>query len=72
MTRSELWAIYTARNPQFDGDGTVTLSKHGLHKLFVKTWDEATREALARSENESGATMFSQIFGGTNPRPNRK
>jgi hypothetical protein len=29
------------RNPSFEGEGTVTLSKRGLRKLFDTTWDTA-------------------------------
>lgn len=38
MTRAALWAQYVAKNPQFAGDGNVTLSANGLKKLFEQTW----------------------------------
>ena len=41
MTKEELWAIYVKRNPSFEGEGNVTLSKRGLRKLFDTTWDTA-------------------------------
>jgi hypothetical protein len=41
MTKKELWKIYTARNPTFDGEGTVTMTAAGLRKLFDTTWDVA-------------------------------
>lgn len=41
MTKKELWAIYVKRNPSFEGEGNVTLSKRGLRKLFDTTWDTA-------------------------------
>jgi hypothetical protein len=41
MTKEELWAVYVKRNPSFEGEGTVTLSKRGLKKLFDTTWDTA-------------------------------
>lgn len=41
MTKEELWAIYVRRNPSFEGEGNVTLSKRGLRKLFDTTWDTA-------------------------------
>ena len=37
MTKKELWKIYTARNPTFDGEGTVTMTAAGLRKLFDTT-----------------------------------
>ena len=41
MTKKELWKIYAARNPSFDGEGTVTMTASGLRKLFDTTWDVA-------------------------------
>jgi hypothetical protein len=41
MTRSQLWKIYTDRNPSFNGDGNVTMTARGLRKMFETTWDVA-------------------------------
>jgi hypothetical protein len=41
MTKKKLWKIYAARNPTFDGEGTVTMTAAGLRKLFDTTWDVA-------------------------------
>jgi hypothetical protein len=41
MTKSELWKVYVKRNPSFEGEGNITLSKRGLRKLFDTTWDTA-------------------------------
>lgn len=41
MTKAELWKAYVDRNPSFEGEGNVTLSKRGLRKLFDTTWDTA-------------------------------
>lgn len=41
MTKTELWEIYVKRNPSFEGEGNVTLSKKGLRKLFEQTWNQA-------------------------------
>jgi hypothetical protein len=41
VKKSELWKIYTAKNPSFDGDGKITMSARGLRKLFDQTWDYA-------------------------------
>ena len=41
MTKAELWKVYVDRNPSFEGEGNVTLSKRGLRKFFDTTWDTA-------------------------------
>jgi hypothetical protein len=41
MKKAELWAVYVKRNPSFEGEGNITLSKRGLRKLFDTTWDTA-------------------------------
>ena len=41
MTRSQLWKIYSKRNPSFNGDGNVTMTARGLRKMFETTWDVA-------------------------------
>jgi hypothetical protein len=46
MTKNELWAKYVERNPSFEGDGNVTLSKRGLRKLFDTTWDTAYHDGM--------------------------
>ena len=52
MTKNQLWAIYVKRNPSFEGEGNVTLSKRGLRKLFDTTWDAAYFDG----EEHSGET----------------
>ena len=44
MKKSQLWKIYTAKNPSFAGDGNITMSARGLRKLFDQTWDYAFHE----------------------------
>lgn len=39
MTKDELWAIYTKKNPQFLEQPTFTAQ--GLRKFFDTTWDQA-------------------------------
>jgi hypothetical protein len=41
MTKEQLWGIYCRKNPQFEGDGNVTMSARGLRKMFDVTWDTA-------------------------------
>jgi len=70
MTRAELWAIYAEKNPQFNGEGNVTLNANGLRKLFDQTWDIATEEANRSTIDDSqGAAMFNQIFGNRRKKP---
>ena len=44
MKKSQLWKIYTAKNPSFAGNGNITMSARGLRKLFDQTWDYAFHE----------------------------
>jgi hypothetical protein len=50
MKKSELWAIYIKKYPQFAGEGNVTLSAKGLQKLFNQTWDYAYYEGEPEEE----------------------
>lgn len=52
MTKQQLWKIYTARNPSFDGDGNVTLSAAGLRKMFNQTWDIAFEQGEYESDED--------------------
>lgn len=67
--REELWKIYTDRNPQFLGDGEVTMSAAGLRKLFDQTYDnafdagKAAAEALRKMQPEQ-KNPFGSLFGG--------
>lgn len=69
MTKSELWKIYTDKNPAFAGDGQVTMSAAGLRKLFDQTWEQAYEQgksvgaALAQvSQGSKG--RFDDMFRG--------
>lgn len=66
MTKDELWATYVARNPQFAGDGRVTLGAKGLRKLFDQTWDQAYAAGLESAGLFGGKNgdIFSEMFGG--------
>ena len=68
MKKSQLWKIYTAKNPAFERDGNVTLSTRGLRKLFDQTWDLAYEEGEPEHEappiNDSkGVDDLRKIFG---------
>lgn len=69
MTKNELWAKYVDRNPSFEGEGNVTLSKRGLRKLFDTTWDIAyydgePEEASREDYRDSIAVdQLKSIFG---------
>ena len=67
MTKKELWKIYTARNPTFDGEGTVTMTAAGLRKLFHTTWDVAFHdgedEPVERVHPSGNLDALKQIFG---------
>lgn len=43
MTQSDLWSIYTTKNPTMGtNDSTpITLTSRGLKKLFDTTWEQA-------------------------------
>jgi hypothetical protein len=67
MTKRELWKIYTARNPTFDGEGTVTMTAAGLRKLFDTTWDVAfhdgEEEPLERVPQSRNIDALKAMFG---------
>ena len=67
MKKKELWKIYTARNPTFDGEGTVTMTAAGLRKLFDTTWDVAfhdgENEPVERVPPSGNLDALKQIFG---------
>jgi hypothetical protein len=73
MTKKQLWAVYTAKNPSFDGDGNVTLSAAGLRKMFNQTWDIAFEQGedeidedynppLRPAENLNSLDMLKKMF----------
>jgi hypothetical protein len=66
MTKSTLWAIYCRKNPQFKGDGNVTMSARGLRKMFDVTWDTAFYDG----EDEPCLESESQVKPGFTNAPN--
>lgn len=54
MTKPELWAAITAKNPSFDGDGNITMSAAGLRKLFNTTWDKAYSSGFDNGKEIAG------------------
>jgi hypothetical protein len=77
MTKQELWAQITAKNPSFDGNGNVTLSAAGLRKMFDLVWDKAyssgfdngkeiagkLHKAAGNTGGSGGMDAFNSIFG---------
>lgn len=67
MTKKELWKIYAAHNPTFDGEGTVTMTAAGLRKLFETTWDVAYHdgedEPVERVPAAANVDSLMKIFG---------
>jgi hypothetical protein len=79
MTKSDLWAEISKKNPGFNSEGNVTLSAKGLRKMFDlaygKGFDQgkavsAALNDLAKSANGFDAggmnemNAFKDIFGG--------
>jgi hypothetical protein len=67
MTREQLWKIYSAKNPSFEGEGNVTMSARGLRKLFNTTWDVALGNATIRGHNDdlknNRVEALKRVFG---------
>jgi hypothetical protein len=67
MTKAELWKVYVDRNPSFEGEGNVTLSKRGLRKLFDTTWDTAyfdgEEEGYQDTFDSAKLEQLKSIFG---------
>jgi hypothetical protein len=70
MTRSQLWKIYTDRNPSFAGDGNVTMTARGLRKMFETTWDVAyfdgeieSDESYCRHQQNDNVEALKSMFG---------
>ena len=68
MKKSQLWKIYTAKNPSFAGDGNITMSARGLRKMFDQTWDLAIHEGEEENEappvtDSKGVADLMKIFG---------
>jgi len=73
MTQSDLWAIYTTKNPSMgtNDDTQITLTSRGLKKLFDTTWErgheagfengKAWEKAQPKSDSSS---LFNDLFGG--------
>lgn len=59
MTRTELWIIYTQRNPHWKEDG-ANLTANGLQKLFEQVWKHAYEEGRKAGVTE-GMHMMSEL-----------
>jgi len=67
MNKEELWKLYTARNPTFEGEGIVTMTRSGLRKLFDQTWEQAHAQGIkngraAQQRETNPQDIFSGIF----------
>lgn len=70
MTAKELWAIYTANNPSFDGYvGTVTMSKQGLRKLFFQTYETGRKFGFDNGKALAEMNEAKHINKARNPFP---
>ena len=69
MKKSELWAIYCRKYPQFAQEGEITLTTKGLRKMFDTTWDTAYHDGEAEEEDyfdpdtATNLDMLKSIFG---------
>ena len=68
MSKDELWKAYSSKNPQFEGEGNVTMSRAGLRKLFNQTWDQAHAQGVkngraAQELQTKSDSLFGKIFG---------
>jgi hypothetical protein len=62
MTRSQLWKIYTDRNPSFAGDGNVTMTARGPRKMFETTWESLiSTEKLSRMDHIVGINKMIRL-----------
>lgn len=80
MTKIDLWITFVKRNPSFEGDGNITLSKAGLRKLFETTWEVAEERGIengkaaeklnfgkkmdAAYKPKDASDAFNEMFGG--------
>lgn len=77
MTQSDLWLIYTTKNPTMgtNDDTQITLTSRGLKKLFDTTWERAHEAGFEngkaweksqthkKNEAAAGLDVFNEIFG---------
>ena len=61
MEQDELWKIFCDKNPAFESQETITLTKAGLKKLFDQTWDQAYQEGFAKGA--ASKSVFESLFG---------
>ena len=61
MTKDELWLVYVAKNPSFEGTEPFRISPAGLRKMFDQTWAQATKTEADKK------SLFDDLFGGRRP-----
>lgn len=50
MNKEELWQYYVSKNPSFDGHKPITITPHGLRKMFNQTWEQAVQHTKHSEE----------------------
>ncbi len=50
MQKSDLWKIFSDKNPSFNGEGNVTMSAAGLRKLFDQTYEHGYEQGKANAD----------------------
>lgn len=74
MTKEELWDAYCARNPQFAGEGTVTMTCAGLKKFFDQTFEKGFEQGWRCLPDKPKASkgpdpfeIYEKMFGKKKP-----
>lgn len=71
MKKSDLWKIFSDKNPSFNGEGNVTMSAAGLRKLFDQTYEQGYEQGKANviamqklaQGTASTESIFDKLFG---------
>lgn len=71
MKKSDLWKIFSDKNPSFNGDGNVTMSAAGLRKLFDQTYEQGYEQGKANviamqklaQGTQPTESIFDKLFG---------
>jgi hypothetical protein len=70
-TKAEVWAIYAAKNPSFEGDGDITMSAAGLRKFFDQAFDMGEKLGKEKAKNAQpppkGPSGFDPFGSGGSP-----
>jgi hypothetical protein len=58
MNKEDLWLVYCKKNPSFEGEGNITMTKNGLKKLFDETYNQAHQEGNKSSNSKPTSPDF--------------